>query len=221
MALRKTNTTGIGKQERKIYGVYSKSMLETKVLLSIVEIGKNIKPNLENKIISKVSGKCINEGFVKPNSVKIVSYSSGSIMSEYVEFHVIYECMICLPVEGMLVECSSKTITKAGIHAQVIDEDANMPLTVFIARDHHSVDHRFQNIKEGNKLTVRIIGIRYELNDNCICAIAKLVDSTSSTQSVAEKRPQIRVLGGEISEPTVPRTPPLSIGENIKFDIAP
>jgi DNA-directed RNA polymerase subunit E'/Rpb7 len=216
MALRKTNTTGIGKQERKIYGVYSKSMLETKVLLSIVEIGKNIKPNLENKIISKVSGKCINEGFVKPNSVKIVSYSSGSIMSEYVEFHVIYECMICLPVEGMLVECSTKTITKAGIHAQVIDDDANMPLTVFIARDHHSVDHRFQNIKEGNNLTVRIIGIRYELNDNCICAIAKLVDSTSSTQSVAEKRPQIRVLGGEIeggrseniqfeiSEPTVP-----------------
>jgi len=163
-----------GKNDRKIFGVYMRSLLDTKVILAITEIGKNVKQNLEVKVISKVAGKCIVEGFIKPNSVKIISYSSGSIMSEYVEFHVVFECMVCLPVEGMLIECTCKTMTKAGIHAQVIDDDGNIPVTVFVARDHHHLDDRFNSVKEGSKLTVRVIGTRFELNDAYICVIARL-----------------------------------------------
>jgi len=181
--------------ERKIYGVYSKSVLETKVVLSITEIGKNIKPNLENKITSKISGKCIAEGFIKPSSIKVLNYSSGTLAADRVEYHVVFECMICLPVEGMLVECVTKTITKAGIHAQIIDDEGNMPVTVFIARDHHHMDQRFQNVKDGDKITARIIGIRFELNDACICAIATL--NYDSVQNVGIKKPRIKVLGGD------------------------
>jgi DNA-directed RNA polymerase subunit E'/Rpb7 len=126
-----------GTDERKIFGVYMKSILDTKVYLAITEIGKNVKPNLENRILVKITGKCINEGYIKPGSVKIVNYSSGNIQSDVVEFHVVFECMVCLPVEGMTIECKCKTVTKAGIHAQVIDDDNNMPVTVFVARDHH------------------------------------------------------------------------------------
>jgi DNA-directed RNA polymerase subunit E'/Rpb7 len=181
--------------ERKIYGVYSKSVLETKVVLSITEIGKNMKPNLENKITSKISGKCIAEGFIKPSSIKVLNYSSGTLAADRVEYHVVFECMICLPVEGMLVECVTKTITKAGIHAQIIDDEGNMPVTVFIARDHHHMDQRFQNVKDGDKITARIIGIRFELNDACICAIATL--NYDSVQNVGIKKPRIKVLGGD------------------------
>ncbi len=180
--------------QSKIYGVYTKSILNTKVNLAITEIGKNIKPNLEKKVVSKIEGKCISEGFIKPNSVKVMSYSSGSITSDVIEFHVIFECMICLPVEGMLMECTCKTVTKAGIHAQVIDEDGNKPVTVFIARDHHHVDDRFQSIKEKTRLVVRVIGIRFELNDPGICVIANLTNIEPS----AAMKPRIRVhKGGE------------------------
>jgi hypothetical protein len=81
-----------------------------------------------------------------------------------------------MPVEGMLMECTCKTVTKAGIHANVIDDEGNKPVTVFIARDHHYIDDRFQSIKENTRLTVKVIGIRFELNDLGICVIAKLTD---------------------------------------------
>jgi len=177
--IRKPDTQKAAPDQRKIYGVYNKSVLDTKVVLSITEIGKNIKTNLESKIISKIGGKCITEGYIKPGSINIINYSSGSVNGDIIEYHVLFECMICLPVEGMLIECTSKTITKAGIHAQVIDEDGNMPVTVFVARDHHHIDDRFLSVKENTKITVRVIGIRFELNDKCICAIANLTDNIS------------------------------------------
>jgi DNA-directed RNA polymerase subunit E'/Rpb7 len=177
--IRKPETQKAAPDQRKIYGVYNKSILDTKVVLSITEIGKNIKTNLESKIISKIGGKCITEGYIKPGSINIINYSSGSVNGDIIEYHVLFECMICLPVEGMLIECTSKTITKAGIHAQVIDEDGNMPVTVFVARDHHHIDDRFLSVKENTKITVRVIGIRFELNDKCICAIANLTDNVS------------------------------------------
>jgi len=163
-----------GEPQRKIFGVYMKSMLETKVTLDITEIGQTIKPNLQAKINAMIAGKCISDGYIKPQSIKVMSYSSGMIIAEQVEFHVVFECMVCLPVEGMLIECTCKTLTKAGIHAQVIDENGNHPVTVFVARDHHHLDERFHEIKEGDQLTVRVIGIRFELNDTFICVIARL-----------------------------------------------
>jgi DNA-directed RNA polymerase subunit E'/Rpb7 len=161
--------------ERKIFGVYMKSILDKKVCLSIVEIGKNVKQNLERKINAEITGKCINEGYIKPGSVTIINYSSGNVNSDVVEFKVVFECMACHPVEGMLVECICKTVTKAGIHAQVIDDDGNMPITMFIARDHHHLDNRLNEIKEGEKITSRVIGVRYELHDEFICTIGKLM----------------------------------------------
>lgn len=185
-----------GPNDRKIFGVYMRSILDTKVTLAITEIGKNVKPNLEVKVISKIAGKCITDGFIKPNSIKIISYSSGMILAEHVEFHVVFECMVCLPVEGMLIECTCKTITKAGIHAQVIDDEGNMPVTVFVARDHHHLDNRFNNIKEGGKIAVRVIGIRYELNDQYICVIAKLAELMEQSNTM-QKKPKLSFLDGK------------------------
>ena len=163
-------------QERKIYGVYMRSMLDRKVSLHITEIGRSVKPNLEMKISNEISGKCIDAGYIKPRSINVTNYSSGNVNGEYVEYHVTFECMVCLPVEGMLIECTCKSVTKAGIHAEVIDDQGNTPLTIFIARDHHHLNERIGNVKENETVVARIIGIRFELNDKYICAIAKLTD---------------------------------------------
>ena len=162
-------------REQTIYGVYMKSILERKVCLDITEIGKNIKNNLELKLETMLSGKCVNEGYIKPKSIKIINYSCGNVNSSLVEFVVIFDAMVCLPVEDMKIECVCKTITKAGIHAQVIDDNNNMPITMFIARDHHHMDSKFSQIKVGDKLVSKVIGIRYELNDDFICSIGRLV----------------------------------------------
>ncbi len=168
--------------EPKIYAPYLKSILYTRVWLSITEIGSNLKRNLERMIVAKTEGKCLVEGFIRPSSVSVLSYSSGKIKGDQVEFVVTYECKICHPVDGMLIECTCKTITKAGIHAiveDVVGQKTFNPVVIFIARDHHLSNYMFDNVKEGAKLQVRVIGIRYELNDPHICAIGKLVDSST------------------------------------------
>lgn len=159
----------------KIYGVYMKSILERKVFLNITEIGKTVKNNLELKLEKMLGGKCVSEGYIKPKTVQIHRYSSGIVNNNVVEFYVTFDAMVCLPVECMLIECICKTITKAGIHAEVIDDEKNVPITMFIARDHHHLDSVFSEIKENDKITARVIGIRYELEDNFICTIGKLV----------------------------------------------
>lgn len=161
--------------ERKEYGVYVNSMLSKKVTLSIVEIGKNVKHNLEKKIKYSIEGRCISEGFIRPKTVEIVSYSSGLIKDDHVEFQVIYRCLICNPVKDMEMECVVNNVTKAGIHAFVKDDDDNTPATVFVARDHHTTDQYFDSVQEKDRIRVRIIGIRYELNDPSITAIASLI----------------------------------------------
>lgn len=169
--------SALSQSNKKIYGVYIRSVLTQKVVLSITEVGRNIKQVLEKKIVAKNEGKCIAEGFIKPDSVHITSYSSGLVNLENVEFQAVFECMICHPVEGMLVECTTKTITKAGIHADVITENDVVPITVFIARDHHYTDQYFSTIKENMKIVIRVIGVRFELNDPYICVIGQLTKS--------------------------------------------
>lgn len=160
--------------EKTIYGPYGTSVLNNKISLSILEVGKSVKQNLERKIQNTIEGKCIPEGYIKPGSVKILTYSSGNVNNEMIDFHVTYECGTCYPVEGSIIECVTKTITKAGIHAEVKDENGNVPINVFIARDHNISDNYFGSIKEGNKFLASIIGVRFELNDPYVSAIASL-----------------------------------------------
>ena len=159
------------------YGVYIRSVLQMKIALIITEIGKNLTQNLENVIRLKTEGKCIAEGFIRPNSVRVLTYSSGTIKDDHVEFHTTYECMVCYPVKDMIVSCTVSEVTKAGIHAYVKDVDSdNVPITVFIARDHHSTSKYFNSIKEKATVDARIIGIRFELNDPSITTLAAIVE---------------------------------------------
>jgi DNA-directed RNA polymerase subunit E'/Rpb7 len=177
-----TEKSKLPKHNKDIYGVYIPSMLTMKVTLNITEIGKNVKQNLERSISKQTEGKCIAEGFIKPNSVKVFSYSAGMINGDNVQFQTMYDCMVCHPVEGMLIECQTKTITKAGVHAEVIDDNGIVPLTIFVARDHHRTEKAFATIKENAKINIRVIGIRYELNDPYISVIGKLVESGDATR---------------------------------------
>ena len=160
----------------KIYDPYIVSILSMKIHLPITEVGGNIKQNLERMIVSKTEGKCIVEGFIRPDSVRILTYSAGKLHSGSVEFQTTFECMVCHPVEGSLVRCKCNTITKAGVHAEVVDKQGNIPITVFIARDHHLNNFMFEKVVENAQLLVNVIGIRYELNDANICAIGILKD---------------------------------------------
>ena len=164
-----------------ITGPYMNSILSTKIPLHITEVGRKTEHNLHKALSLKIANKCIEEGFVSSHEIKIINFSSGMIQSEFVVFDIVYSCSIAHPVEGQLLECIIKTITKAGIHARVMDEHGNSPVTVFIARDHNYTDNRFSRVKEGQSIVANVIGSRYELNDPYICVIATLANIIHTT----------------------------------------
>ena len=153
--------------------LFSNSLITKKVHVNIQNIGNNIKNTLEKMVASEIEGKCIVEGYVKPGSTKIMTYSSGLIHSSSVTFEVMYECSICSPVEGMNITCIAKNITKAGIRAETLDLPS--PVVIFVARDHHYTTPYFSEVKENDEIVVKVIGQRYELNDKYISIIAELL----------------------------------------------
>lgn len=162
------------KRDIKNDSIYSRCLITRNIELPITSIGKNLKDTIEKRIISMVESKCIVEGFVKNGTIKILTFSSGLIKTSNVVFEVLFECFVCFPVEGMLINCKTINITKAGIRGESFDETPS-PIVVFIARDHHYNSHYFNKIQEGDRFVARVIGQRFELNDSYISIIAELV----------------------------------------------
>jgi len=161
-------------KQREFKQIYSRSLITESISLPIVAIGRNIKQTLERTISSIVEGKCIVEGYVKPSSVKIITHSSGTIKGDKILFDIVYECEVCFPVAGMLLNCIAKDTTKAGIRAESSDEIPS-PFILFVARDHHFLNDYFNSIKIGDKFVARIIAQRFELNDKYISIIAEII----------------------------------------------
>ena len=159
--------------------------------MPISTIGKTLKENIEENIKVTFEGKCVVEGYVKPHSCKIITYSSGIIQGgNKVLFEVVFECDVCFPVEGMIIPCVAKNITKAGIRAESAN-DVPSPIVVFLAKDHHFNSAHFAEIQEGDKINIRVIGQRFELNDKYISIIAELVKEKEIPIIQKEKKPRL------------------------------
>lgn len=174
------------KRDSKLDGIYSKCLITKSVTLEMKYIGKQLQSVLEKKIKATIEGKCIVEGFVKLDSTKIISYSSGVITSEQIKFDVIIECQVCSPVEGMLINCVARNITKAGIRADSSDESPS-PVICFVARDHHNAMSNFNSISEGDTFLLRVLGQRFELNDKQISIIGELVIEKEKIENKKKK----------------------------------
>ena len=173
-------------KEMKLTSIYSRSMITRTITLPITVIGTNLKQIIEEYLSFHFEGKCVVEGFIKPTSIKLITYSSGVIkMGVNVSFDVVFECEICFPVEGTIVSCIAKTNTKAGITAESADESPS-PIIVFIARDHHYSNSYFADIKAGDKINIRVIGQRFELNDKCISIIGELIRSKGGNNNLSK-----------------------------------
>jgi len=153
--------------------LYIKNIISKKLSVPIKYVGTNIAEILEQILSNNFEGKCCIEGYVKRGSVKIVTFSSGTIVGNCIIFTVVFEYLVCNPPQGMRISCAVKNITNAGILAHT-DEGEYSPLNIFIARDHHYNVAYFSELKEGDIIMVRVIGQRFELNDPFVSVIGEL-----------------------------------------------
>ena len=153
--------------------LYIKNISTKRLSVPIKCVGSNIKSILENILRSNIEGKCSIEGYIKPRSCNIITYSSGFVTGNIAIFTVVYEYLVCNPSQGMRISCSVKNITNAGILA-LVDDSEFSPVNIFIARDHHYNIPYFSELKEGDKIMIRVIGQRFELNDAFVSVLGEL-----------------------------------------------
>jgi DNA-directed RNA polymerase subunit E'/Rpb7 len=175
-------------KQKEIRSVYSSCQITKNIVLPITAVGKNLLQTLENTISKMVGGKCIVEGYVKPTSVKVITFSSGLVKGENIIFNVVFNCEVCYLVAGMNLNCVVKNITKAGIRAESADEETS-PFILFIARDHYYAEEYFNSIEENNKIIAKVIAQRFELNDKYVSVIAQLVPPSKDRDSKDKSNP--------------------------------
>ena len=163
--------------------LYSKAILTQKVQLPFIIVGSNIETTIKHTISTKIEGKCIVEGYVRPGSIQIINISSGTLQGRFVEFIVVFECNICCPVEGMLIKCYAKNITQAGIRAFTSLDEKKSPVIIYVSRDHHSSNTYFNSIHEKDAIRIRVIGQRFELNDKQVSIIGELLPKVATSSS--------------------------------------
>lgn len=168
--------------KEKKSSVFTKMLINEKVPLEFKYVNKLLTNNLLEYLVKKFEGKCCDQGYIKPNSINIINYSSGLVKNNMIIFDVVFESLICYLVEGVELNCIAKNITKAGIRAE-LDMDIT-PVIIFIARDHHYSNKMFSDVKEGSNILVKIIGQRYELNDTNVSAIAELLKVSKVSKKI-------------------------------------
>lgn len=156
--------------------IYTKITESYRINIPFNKLSKNIFELLESILKNKLEKKCDKNGYVKSDSVKVISYTTGELNGANIYFTIIYQCYVANPVESMIIECKVSSVTKVGIRAILNQSDnENSPFIVFIARDHHYNNKDFSKLKETDVISVKVLGKRYELYDENISIIGELV----------------------------------------------
>ena len=143
-------------------------------------INNQINDYILKRLKENYEGKCLKYGYIKPNSIKIIKRSIGTVLASHfngnILFNMVFSVDVCNPLEGAIIDIQVKNINKMGILGDVPEEDES-PLNILLARQHHIDNERFQNLKIGEIIQCKIVGKRFEYGDNQISVIAVLHNS--------------------------------------------
>jgi len=158
---------------------YSECLLSRRITIPFKTIGRGDEINtvLNRHIRGQIENKCTIEGFVHPDTCKIIAHSSGTISGANIVFDVAFKCSVFAPAEGAILVCSVKSVTHAGILAGINGVTKVEPVVVYVLREHHSgdTDDYFNSVKPGAVIRVKVIGQRFELNDKHVSVIGELL----------------------------------------------
>jgi len=155
--------------------IYFNSVLTERILITPTDLNKDIDEIILQKLINKVEGKCNKHGYVRNDSVSIISRSVGRMNPAHFTGNIIYNIRysadICNPSINTKLICKIMNINKMGITAY-IEDPLLSPLNITLANQHHWGNKEFQELAIGMFIKARIIGKSFEYNDKKILTIA-------------------------------------------------
>ncbi len=121
---------------------------------------------------NNIEGKCKKDGYIRPKSSRIVSYTAPILKENNCIYDVTYSCEVCNPHVEEIYACKIMKLAKIGIRAMISHN--NNPIVFYISREHNQYIN-FDDYKENDEINVKIIGKRFQLNDPYIEVIAEIV----------------------------------------------
>ena len=159
--------------------IFTKKILMRNIYIKANQFNKNIDKNLTDILNNEVSGYCIEEGYVKPNSCKILLKSEGNVnISNFkgtIYYTVRYEALICNPQEGQKIKCFVSDVNKTNIRGYVISLEES-PLNIFLPKQHNIGNDEYMQIKEGDLINILITNKKFEYLDKEILVIANFLN---------------------------------------------
>lgn len=157
--------------------IFYSTVIWNRILITADDINKSLNDTIHNILVENNEGKCVREGFIKEDSIKLlkrsVPYVYGNQMNGKLYVDVLYETEICCPMRGNIIECNIEKLNKLGILA------SSGPLSIIIARDFHKNKDLFKGLKENTSITIEIIDKKFNINEKKISVIAKIHDKNN------------------------------------------
>jgi DNA-directed RNA polymerase subunit E'/Rpb7 len=151
--------------------IYFNNVLTKKITIKSKYLNEKIDEYISEFIKNKVEGICIDEGYVKPESVKVLKRSVGMLLNSKftgdITFTVAYTAIICNPVIGNIIDCKVKFINKSGILGN------NGPITIIVGKQLYK-NEDFEHITVNDNIKVEVVAKKFSLNDKEIKIVAKL-----------------------------------------------
>jgi DNA-directed RNA polymerase subunit E'/Rpb7 len=189
--------------------IYFNNIVKKKIIVNPKHMG-NIDNYIETYLKNNYEGKCIAEGYVKPETIKIVRRSigaiSGSRFSGDVTYMIEYSAEICNPAIGNVIECKVKNINKLGLLCN------NGPITVIVGKKFHDNLEDINKIKEGDSINVEIIAKKIQLNKEEIQVVGKIF--SNNTTSNIKKNIKKTMVNSDITSIDVDEIPQNNVVEN-------
>jgi hypothetical protein len=141
----------------------------------------SINELLEHKLREIHEEKCNANGYVRPDSIKLLGRSMGVAENGRFTGNFVYDCKfkcdVLYPTVGLKIGVDVIKVNQMGAYA--IYEEA---IRVLLPRDFHLGNQAFDALKEGDKVQVVLDRSRFQAKDPFIMAVGHLITDETDMQ---------------------------------------
>ena len=166
-----------------IESIFHPNRISQKVFFTFRELQEmtpHIDETLRKKIANNIEGKCIKDGYVRPNSVKIHTYSTPEVGdADTVSFNVIINCETTMFTKDCVIQARVKKVLLPGIMAESHEYDPS-PFLLYILKEHQDLtdpnsNNPLDKLKEGDIITAQVTYQTLVLNNAQLQLTGKLI----------------------------------------------
>lgn len=135
-------------------------------------LAENLNEYLKEKIIDKVSGTCVKEGLILPDSINIEKRSigryRGAQFNGQMEFDVIYKATVINPAIDEIIEAKVNNINKYGLMATA------PYMRILVPHQYNPKPEIVEKYKADDDIKIRVKGKKFKLNDTEIIVLGSI-----------------------------------------------